>query len=61
MKISYIGYKDEVIKNIYISLGEPSVFNVDLKEDSQQLGEVTVTGKAKANGMGATKSRTLLP
>lgn len=56
VKISYIGYKDEVIKNIYISLGEPSVFNVDLKEDSQQLGEVTVTGKAKANGMGAAQN-----
>ena len=49
VKISYIGYKDEVIKNVYISLGEPSVFNVDMKEDAKQLGEVTITGKAKAN------------
>lgn len=49
VKISYIGYKDETAKNVYLSLGEPSTFNVDMKEDSQVLGEVTVTGKAKDN------------
>lgn len=56
VKISYIGYKDETFENVYISLGEPSVFNVNMKEDSQEIGEVTVTGRAKNNGMGAASN-----
>lgn len=53
IKISYIGYKDEVIKNAYLSLGESAVYNVELKENSHELGEVTVVGKANKNGIGA--------
>ena len=52
--ISYLGYKDEVIKGVSLALGDPSVFNVNLKEDSQMLGEVTVTGRASFGGSGAS-------
>ena len=38
--ISYIGFKDEVKKNISLTLGESSVINADLKEDEHTLGEV---------------------
>ena len=53
--ISYVGYKNEVVENIHLALGEASVFNADLKEDATLLGEVTVTGKA---GVGATGAST---
>ena len=52
--ISYVGYKNEVFENINLALGEASVFNADLKENARLLGEVTVTGKAGASGMGAS-------
>lgn len=54
--ISYLGYKDEVLKNVQLSLGDPSTFNVKMKEDSHQLGEVVVTGKHTNNGMGASSN-----
>ncbi|WP_028909954.1 TonB-dependent receptor [Prevotella sp. AGR2160] len=51
--VNYIGYKDEVLNNIQLSLGQTRTVNVDLKEDAQQLGEVTVTGKNGRNSGGA--------
>lgn len=52
--ISYVGYKDEVVENVNLALGEASVFNADLKEDAKLLGEVTVTGKAGVGTTGAS-------
>ena len=52
--VNYIGYKDEVIDNIQLSLGNSTPINVDLKEDAKELGEVTVTGKAGRVGNGAS-------
>lgn len=40
--ISYIGYKDDLRTNISLALGEPTVINANLKEDSKTLGEVVV-------------------
>ncbi len=54
--ISYLGYKDEVLVNVQLALGESSTFNVKLKEDSHQLGEVVVTGARSNNGMGASSN-----
>lgn len=51
--ISYIGYKDEVLGNISLSLGQPLAINANLKEDVNQLGEVLVTGKSGRNANGA--------
>ena len=54
--ISYIGFKDETRSNLYLTLGEPTVINTDLKEDAKMLGEVTVTGIAGKGGMGAASN-----
>jgi hypothetical protein len=54
--INYIGYKKETRKNINLSLGEPEVLDVDLKEDSQTLGEVTVLGQMGRVGYGASSN-----
>ena len=54
--ISYIGFKDEVKKNISLTLGESSVINADLKEDEHTLGEVIVSGVAGKGGMGAASN-----
>ena len=52
--ISYLGFKNEILRNVQLSLGEVSTFNINLKEDAQQLGEVTVTGKVSFGGSGAS-------
>ena len=54
--ISYIGYKNDVRSNIFLSLGENTVLNADLKEDAQVLGEVIVSGVAGKSGMGASSN-----
>ena len=54
--INYIGYKKETRKNINLSLGEPEVLDVDLKEDSQTLGEVTVLGRMGKGSYGASSN-----
>ncbi|MGI6232962.1 MAG: TonB-dependent receptor [Prevotella sp.] len=51
--IEYIGFKPEVRRGINLSLGNAEAINVDLKEDTQELGEVTVTGVAGRSGNGA--------
>ena len=51
--VSYLGYKDEVFDNIQLSLGQTRSLNVDLKENAQELGEVTITGKGGRNSGGA--------
>jgi hypothetical protein len=54
--ISYIGYKDDLRTNISLALGEPTVINANLKEDSKTLGEVVVTGRAGRGGNGASSN-----
>jgi hypothetical protein len=51
--VSYLGYKDEVYNDIQLSLGQTRTLNVDLKENAQELGEVTVTGRSGRNSGGA--------
>ena len=53
VSISYLGYKTEQIKNVQLALGEASTFNVNMKEDSEVLGELVVTGKQTIGGSGA--------
>ena len=58
--ISYIGYKDKVIKNLNLSLGETENISCSLQEDAHQLQEVVVSGKAglAASRTGAATSMT---
>jgi len=41
--ISYVGFNNVEYDNVFLKLGDASTLNADLKENSQQLGEVTVT------------------
>src|SRR5574344_480984 len=54
--ISYIGYDDVVKQNVQLDLGEPFVLDAEMKENAQELGEVTVTGKQLKTGMGASSN-----
>ena len=47
--ISYVGFEDEVYKNVNLSLGESLTINATMKTDDVKLGEVLVTGKSSAN------------
>lgn len=56
---SYLGHKDETLKNIQLALGEQSVLDVDMEEDTSLLDEVQVTGRAGRGGSGASTNFTL--
>lgn len=49
---NYVGYKAEVKQNLQLSLGNAEMINVNMKEDTQTLGELTVTGKMGRSGSG---------
>lgn len=53
VKVSYVGYKEQIFNNVYISLGEPSVIPVAMEEDSHLLDEITVSGSARKTHSGA--------
>lgn len=44
IKITFVGYKDQVFDDVYLSLGTPTDINVQLADESTQLDEITVTG-----------------
>lgn len=46
IEVSYIGYDKVTFNNVYLQLGETSLFNAVMKEASQVLNEVVVTGGA---------------
>ncbi len=46
VKISYIGYKTEIIEGVTLQLAETYNLNTKMSEDTQQLGEVVVVTKA---------------
>lgn len=55
--VTYIGYKTQEVNGISLQLGETYNLNVNMSEDTQQLGEVVVLGSASkfsAEKTGAT-------
>jgi hypothetical protein len=48
--VSYVGYNKVEYGNIQLSLGDPLSFNISLKEDVKQLGEVVVRASAGVKG-----------
>lgn len=46
IKVSYIGYTTSVTKDVTLQLAESYSLNVNLSEDSHELGEVVVSAKA---------------
>ncbi len=53
VEISYIGYKNKVVNDLFLKLGEMADFSNELEEDAEVLGEVLVTGK---KGLNASKT-----
>lgn len=50
LTFSYVGYRTQIIKDVNLALGENASFHIKLEQDSQQLGEVVITGN-KASTM----------
>lgn len=55
--ITYVGLKTETITDVYIQLGEPSVVDVSLLDNSNQLSEVVVSGTLNRKGALISKDR----
>ncbi len=55
--ISYVGLRTEVLSDVTIQLGEPSVIDVVMVETNSQLSEVVVSGVANRRGALISKDR----
>lgn len=49
--ISYVGFKQEIIEEVYVQLGEPSVINLTLTDANTNLTEVVVAGTARKGAL----------
>ncbi|OWP61748.1 hypothetical protein CDA63_17770 [Hymenobacter amundsenii] len=49
IRISFVGYKESVRENIFLTLGQNLRLDVNLNDSEQTLGEVTVTGTQDRN------------
>lgn len=58
IEITYIGYAKAQIDNVYLQLGNTSVYNVQLETSANSLDEVVVTGKGGTQA-GAAKNFSL--
>jgi hypothetical protein len=47
LKISYIGYEEQVIPNVIVTAGKEVVMNISLTESVSQLGEVVVVANTR--------------
>jgi hypothetical protein len=47
LKVSYIGYEEQIIPNVIVTAGKEVVMNFSLTESINQLNEVVVTGNGK--------------
>ena len=51
--VSYVGYKEQTIGGVFLSLGNTTRLNVVLVTETQQLNEVVVVGNTEATKTGA--------
>jgi hypothetical protein len=49
VEVTYLGFSEYVLDNIYIQLGETYSLNAKLTEDTKTLGEVVVVGSGNSN------------
>ena len=47
IKISYVGYEEQVIPNVVVTAGKEVILNVSLREGIAQLNEVVITANTK--------------
>ncbi len=52
IKITHVGFKEEVIKDVYLTLGNNPDVKVALQNNSSQLTELVVTGSARKSSGG---------
>ncbi len=59
--VSYVGFQTQVFNEVYLELGKPFNLDVLLKDESQQLSEVKITGsKNKVFQSGRTGAETTI-
>lgn len=49
LKISFMGYKENVMQNLSVNAGKELVLNISLEEDIKSMSEVIVTAKVEKN------------
>ena len=55
--VTYVGLRTEIVTDVTVQLGEPSVVDFVLSDNSTQLQEVTVSGAANKRGALISKDR----
>ncbi|MGL6068641.1 MAG: carboxypeptidase regulatory-like domain-containing protein, partial [Sediminibacterium sp.] len=55
--VSYVGLKSEIVSDVVVQLGEPTVLDVTLQDNSTQLQEVVVSGAANKRAALISKDR----
>ncbi|EIA08398.1 carboxypeptidase regulatory-like domain-containing protein [Flavobacterium frigoris] len=59
--VTYVGFQTQVFNEVYLELGKPFNLDILLKDESQQLNEVTITGsKNKVFQSGRTGAETTI-
>ena len=61
VKVSYIGYQTQVVKDVTLQLGETYNLNTTMSEDENVLGEVVVSGKGTKFSVEKTGATTTTP
>ncbi|MGI4736978.1 MAG: TonB-dependent receptor domain-containing protein [Janthinobacterium lividum] len=51
--VTYVGYKEQVINNVYLTLGNTTRLNFTMAAEAQALNEVVITGNTQATKTGA--------
>jgi hypothetical protein len=54
--VSYIGYKEQVFNDVYLTLGKTENIDVSLVADSQQLDTVVITGSTGTGTFGSDRT-----
>ena len=54
--ISYVGFKDQTISDVYLTLGKTENIEVTMAADSEQLDAVVVTGSGGTNTFGSDRT-----
>ena len=54
--ISYIGYKEQVFNDVYLTLGKTENIDASLVQDSQQLDTVVITGSGGTGTFGSDRT-----
>lgn len=54
--ISYVGYKEQVLDNIYLTLGKTENIDITMNTDSEQLDAIVITGTTGTGTFGSDRT-----